>query len=291
MDAFSRLDMDFKIVVGRSIGKQFSKNIFYQVSHEFTNIFRFIEYPPFLLGTIRALENQDNKCYLSSAELEYWENKWFMHEKFEELSIAHPKTYRLKTCELFEFDTLDFPFILKEINSQGSKGLHKIENRKQLIEKANYLLSRGKQRILAQKLVAMSRDLRVTVVGDTIRLAYWRINNSREWRPTSTSHGSAIDFDNFPENWRQYFIDVTRKLNLSTAAYDVAWENDDLETVPQILEVSTSYQPNPVQPERFKNLSYKKYRQSFFNSNPYFKTRVETQFDFCYYRMMNWLEK
>ncbi|WP_264291210.1 hypothetical protein [Aliarcobacter butzleri] len=36
------------------------------------------------------------------------------------------------------------------------------------------------------------------------------------------------------------------KFNLDTGAFDIAWNNDDLNTEPYFLEVSPFYQPNPI---------------------------------------------
>jgi len=91
----------------------------------------------------------------------------------------------------------------------------------------------------------MRRDLRVICVGDEIVHYYWRINNDKDWKPTSTGKGSSVDFEFFPEQWRDFILSEFKKFNIPTGAFDVAWENDDLNTQPLILEVSPTYQVNP----------------------------------------------
>ena len=110
------------------------------------------------------------------------------------------------------------------------KGVYKIENASQL-EKLNF----KNDIYIFQKLLNIRRDLRVTIVGDEIVHFYWRINNSKDWRPTSTGHGSSVDFVNFPEKWRNFIINEFKKLDLVTGALDIAWENDDLNNEPLIL--------------------------------------------------------
>ena len=271
--------LEYRLILGRNIGKISNSNIIYQVSHEFMNIFKFTHYPPFLLGTVKALESQNNKLFLSSLELEYWENKDFMQRKFVEFDISHPKSFVIDTQNLPAFSSLPFPYLIKEVNSQGSKGLHKIEDKENLITVASELAIRGEHTAVVQQLINMTKDLRVTIIGDEVVLAYWRINPGKEWRPTSTTHGSSVDFGNFPEQWKSYFIEITKRMNLSAGAYDVCWQNDDVNTQPMILEVSPSFQPNPTLPAHLLHVPYKDYKKIIFTKNPFFKERINTVID------------
>ncbi len=267
--------LPYRLILGRKIGKIKDSKIIYQLSHEFLNIFQFIHYPPFLLGVTEALESQNNTIFLNSKEVAFWENKDYMQEMFLKFDISHPKTFVLATDkDLKSFSSLPFPYIIKEVNSQGSKGLHKIVDNASLITVTEDLLKRGEVTVIAQQIVKMTKDIRVTIVGDEVVLYYWRINPDKEWRPTSTSLGSSVDFGNFPEKWRSYFIDITKRMGLSSAAYDVCWENDDVETQPMILEVSPSFQPNPSLPAHLSTIPYKDYKTLFFTKNPFFKERI-----------------
>lgn len=266
--------LPYRLIIGRKIGKIKDSKIIYQVSHEFLNIFRFTHYPPFLIGIAKALESQNNTIFLSSKEVAFWENKDYMQEMFAKLDISHPKTFVPETASLAGFASLAYPYIIKEVNSQGSKGLHKITDHATLVDVTKDLQQRGEVTVIAQQIVKMTRDIRVTVVGEEVVLSYWRINHDKEWRPTSTSRGSSVDFGNFPEKWRSYFIDITKRMELSTAAYDVCWENDDVNTQPMILEVSPSFQPNPVLPAHLAHIPYKNYKRIFFTKKPFFKERI-----------------
>jgi hypothetical protein len=131
--------------------------------------------------------------------------------------------------------------------------------------------------IIKQELVNMRKDLRVILVGDEIVHYYWRINKSKDWKPTSTSFGSEVDFDNFPEHWRKHILDTFKKLNLTTGAFDITWQNDDLDSVPLYLEVSPVYQPNPKIELNGKEYAY--YKKSFSPFNAYDRKFVELIFN------------
>jgi len=96
-----------------------------------------------------------------------------------------------------------------------------------------------------------------------------------EWKPTSTSHGSGVDFITFPEKWRDYIISTFQKLQITTGAFDIAWQNDDLETEPYFLEVSPFYQPNPPADLTNKLFSYGQYKKMLLFSNSWDKLYVE----------------
>ena len=119
--------------------------------------------------------------------------------------------------------------------------------------------------LIKQQLINMRKDLRVILVGGEIVHYYWRINLSGEWKPTSTSFGSKVDFGNFPEQWRQHIIDTFKKLELTAGAFDITWEGDDLSQEPLYLEVSPVFQPNPKIEMRDKSYAYfKKMVNKFF---------------------------
>ena len=59
------------------------------------------------------------------------------------------------------------------------------------------------------------------------------------------SYGCDVDFDFFPENERSHIIETFKKLDLSSGASDITWQNDDLDSTPIYIEVSPIYQPIP----------------------------------------------
>ena len=129
---------------------------------------------------------------------------------------------------------------------------------------------------LFQELLNIRKDFRITFVGDEIVLTYWRLNPNDEWRPTASSYGSKISFDNFPDIWQSYFLEVMNKLNLRMAAFDYAWEDDDLNTKPYLLEVSPRFSPNP----RYDpiDISYSEWKKRIFSRNSYASLQVKQIF-------------
>jgi hypothetical protein len=86
-----------------------------------------------------------------------------------------------------------------------------------------------------------------------------------------------VDFENFPEHWRQHIIDTFKKLNLTSGAFDITWQNDDLNSVPLYLEVSPVFQPNPKIELNGKEYAY--YKKSFSPFNTYDTKFVQLIFD------------
>jgi hypothetical protein len=262
--SFIKYNVPFRIYIGKKIGRFSNSNIFFFSTAGY-NEYGFISYTETLHFISKQLERQNNNVYPTSNECLYWENKIYMHTKFKELNINHPETIILSHDMSNEDLPLPIPFLLKEPHSSSSMGIYKITSQeqytdllfgeKQLLKKNNHLI--------AQRLINMRRDMRITLVGDEICLHYWRINKSTEWRPTATGYGSDVDFVSFPEKWRGYIISECAKFGLNSLGADIAFENDDLTTEPLFLEVSPFYQPNPVVFENELKVPYGVYKKQF----------------------------
>lgn len=277
IQSFVDNNKSFKIILGSNIGTISNKKIFYNISKLFNN-YGFSNHSATIISVIDELEKQNNVLYPSLKELKYWENKSYMHRSFDKLNISTPKT--LIVSKPIDIDSVDikYPCLMKECNSSGSLGLHKVENKnelKHLISKQN---KQGKYEFLVQELINMRKDLRVVFVDGEIVLHYWRINKSDTWKPTSTGHGSNVDFVFFPENCRKEISLIIKKLEIRTGAFDIAWENDDLSTKPIILEVSPSYMPNPKIPEKWSHISYGDYKRKLTLKNSYVKEYIDLVF-------------
>jgi glutathione synthase/RimK-type ligase-like ATP-grasp enzyme len=258
INSLSKKEIKFELYLGKNIGKFHDKIIYLAYDFE-QNIFGLNDYTKQLYLIITELEKQSNIVFPTSNEFLFWENKQYMHEEFERLNISQPKTKIVSNYNEVDIGSLTFPFLIKEVHSCQSNGIFKIE------KPADYLNLKSKLTgnvFLIQELLNIRRDLRVTIVGSEIVHFYWRINNQQEWKPTSTGHGSSVDFVNFPLKWKAFIISEFLKLNLATGGLDIAWQNDDLFSKPIILEVSPTYQLNPVTfSEKFikKYGYYKKY--------------------------------
>jgi hypothetical protein len=62
-------------------------------------------------------------------------------------------------------------------------------------------------------------------------------------------------------------FDSFKRLEITTGAFDVAWENDDLDTEPFVLEVSPVYQPNPPVSMKNFNFGYGEYKKKLMFKN------------------------
>lgn len=253
----------FSIFTGKDYHRLKNKVIFYNASELFNNTGH-INYTEFLVSWCRQLESNGNKVMLGSHEIVYWENKAYMHQRFDELGIHAPPTKLFKSVEQLTTAAINFPCLIKEEHSYGSLGVHKINSREEAIELCtSEKFKKRNETIIVQQLVDMHMDFRVIIIGDEIVLHYWRTNPSKEWKPTSTMHGSNVDFVTFPEQWRAYIMDTFKRLNISTGAFDITWQHDDLNTEPIILEVSPTYQPNPPVDLTGRGFTYGEFKKKF----------------------------
>jgi len=255
--SLSKKGVKFKFYFGKNIGKFHNKIIYLTYDFEH-NLFGLRNYTKQLYLIISELENQSNIVFPSSREYLFWENKQYMHEEFERLNISHPKTKVITDYYDVNLKSLNFPFLIKEVHSCQSNGIYKVEKPE---DYQNLKTKLAGTVFLTQDLLNMRRDLRVTIVGSEIVHFYWRINNQAEWKPTSTGHGSSVDFLNFPSEWAKYIVDEFLKLNLVTGGIDIAWQDDDLSTVPLFLEVSPTYQLNPVTSNPIHIMNYGDYKK------------------------------
>ena len=265
VNAFIKNNISFRIFYSNKIGKLHNKTIFHTVNRSL-NIFGFANQTHIYQHVLYCLQTQGNMLYPTLEEVNFWENKVYMHRKFEDLNIREPFTELYNTDKKIDTSSFVYPFLVKAEHSASSQGLYKIST----LQEFEHLISSDKFKmenevLIKQQLINMRKDLRVILVGGEIVHYYWRINLSGEWKPTSTSFGSKVDFGNFPEQWRQHIIDTFKKLELTAGAFDITWEGDDLSQEPLYLEVSPVFQPNPKIEMRDKSYAYFKKKLSPFN--------------------------
>jgi glutathione synthase/RimK-type ligase-like ATP-grasp enzyme len=267
----------FKIEKTKNIGKYHNKKIFIFYSRFFPS-YGFLDYTREMHAVIKQLEFQGNKVYPSSYEYNYWENKVWMHSNFIDKKISHPfsHTFTINNFSIVPKEFV-FPFLVKRIHSAGGKDIYKIDSLERWNEICNMFSG---EEVILQEFLDIRRDLRITFVGDKIVHHYWRINNSSVWKPTSTGFGSSVDFESFPEHWRNFLIQQFKSFNILTAGMDVAWKNDDLTTPPVILEISPSYQlnPLPINPQDF--ISYGIFKKKLdWGKTSYIKNYIDITFN------------
>jgi len=268
---------NYRLFFGKKVGNLHNKNIFFSLNNFFDfNIFT--NYSQSISNTISQLESQGNKVLPNSREILFWENKAYMHKEFDRLNIHSPKSYLIKNISDIESIKFAYPCLFKNVHSYHSKGIYKMESKEQaqafLIE---YHREHPNTEFIAQELLNIRKDIRIILIDDEIILHYWRKNLSNEWRPTSTSHGSTIDFVSFPEHWRKHIIDTFKKLGISTGAFDIAFNNDDINSDPLVLEISSHYYPNPIIDTANMKYSYGELKRKTWNS--FDKLYIDTVFE------------
>lgn len=238
-------------------------------------------YPELLIEYAEKKECEGNIIFPSSKEVAYLENKEFMHEQFELLGIRTPRTIIYHRADEIVENELSFPLLLKGAHSSGSLDVHKMNSYEDLmnfLSESNFATVH--QCIILQELLPIRRDLRVTFIHDEIVLHYWRINLGKDWQPTSTSHGNNVDFNNFPEVWRDFIISEFKKLEVPMGAFDVTWVNDDISQMPYILEFSPRFTPNPPFKDSRKNNQYGLRKRDVLGKDVYCRNQVELIFSF-----------
>jgi glutathione synthase/RimK-type ligase-like ATP-grasp enzyme len=255
-------------------GNVYNKKIIWSPIKDFDK-FDFINYPATLSFIAAQLESQGNRVFISSNEVSYLENKYFMHEMFDKYNIRTPKTWIFKSLQDVTYEFLEFPLLYKGVHSSGSLDIIKFENIDILKIFINDLKLIGLDKsIVLQKLLNIRRDMRVTVVGDEILYSFWRINPNKEWMTTATKNGSYIEFIDFPLKWKSFILDTVKKLHLDIAGLDIAFDNDNLDSEPYIIEISPRFSQNP--PYQNKNMKYKDYKSKAFIKNSFRNNQTRT---------------
>ncbi len=251
----------------KSVGKIRHKTVLL-MPHFKLDPYRFDNYAVHIFNLAKRLENQGNFVFPESKELKYWENKIYMYRQFSALDIPFPKTTIIESNKIDQVSKdLEYPCILKEPHSYGSRGLHLIHAQMEFSssKKIRRALEKNPE-IIVQSIVPMKMDIRVIVVGNEVVSSYTRRNLAPEWRPTSTVYGSGVTFNTFPDQWKETMVKYTQNLGLTSAAYDVCWEHDDTNSAPIILEVSPLYHPNP---ENSTTENYSAWKRGILSTHQY----------------------
>ena len=241
---------DFRLRFGlRKLNDFQGKLIFFNMSERF-NLSGYQNYTNSILNFVDQMEEQRNICIPNRRDVEFWENKVFMHEQFDECGVNAPRTDILRFADKVPKD-LEYPLILKEVHSKGAEGVYKINSYKELKDKlAVPSIWRDNNELLVQQFLNIRTDIRIVFIGGELMYYHWRFNEKKsEWEPTTYKKGTTADFYNFPEQWREIITEEFTKLDMVSGAFDIAWDNDDYNSMPLVLEVSPSFFPNPRPPK------------------------------------------
>ena len=270
------MNIPFRLVFGfRKLMDVENSTIYYNLSELYADQ-PGDDYSEALLKFQEHLLARNNRLVPSHEDSKFWENKIYMHQRFKELEIPHPQTFLIDEQNAPPVaQEVEFPVLLKPAHASGSTGIIKIDDAQSSDET---IASNQHKEYMIQQWVDMRRDLRLIYIGDELVLHYWRVNNLEHWRPTSTSHGSSVDFETLPEKWMDFIFQQYKKLDLKTGAFDITWKNDDLSGEPLFLEVSPSYMPNPAPVGKYLNEPYVEFKKSIFGKNAYYKEYVDLIF-------------
>lgn len=260
---FKNNNISYNIVFGlKNINKIVNSKVIYNPGYEinYWNIEYDVAFFPLLS---KVLENQSNCVIPSSYEINFWENKSFMHNKFNNANIVSPKTYIVNSTNInFVISEIDRSsrWLFKPNHSKSSLGIIEIKDNLN-----SFLINelKSNKEVVLQKIIDIDRDCRIIIVEGKVALQYWRNKvESKEWIPTSTSSGSTVTFMDYSEFLSNWAINATNKLKLRSAAWDIVFDiNDKNLENPMALEVSPVYYPNPRE-NYLVNTAYKEYKNN-----------------------------
>lgn len=251
----------------------FEKNIYWSPEITTTPI-NIRNYTSLFVHIAKELESQGCNVYPNSYEINFLENKVFMHEQFKLKNIPHPKTslmssYNPNLLSSLEpnddIEDIEFPLIWKGEHSAGSRDIKMIESEaelKHLINQKNFQIENPN--LILQQFFDIRKDLRVNVIGNEVVLCFWRKNKSNSWMPTASEFGAKIDYNEIPIQLFDQFVDIAKRLNLDIAGFDVIFEDDDVNKPFKILEVSPRYSPNPKFDVSKKKHTYSQFKSKIF---------------------------
>jgi glutathione synthase/RimK-type ligase-like ATP-grasp enzyme len=278
IDACARHLDDFRIKIGYKRTLTLKNQTIYHNLSKLYNSFEGRNQAESILNLQKLWLENGNTILPRQEDSRFWENKLYMHQRFAELQIPHPVTVIVDRANPAPAQPpMAFPFLFKPAHSSGSQGIIKIEDESQY---RRVVGASPHEEYMLQELIDMRRDLRLIYIGSELVLHYWRINEGKEWRPTSTGHGSSVDFESLPEAWMDRIFQEYKKLNLVAGAFDITWRNDDLSTPPLFLEVSPSFMPNPGPSEMFRSRPYSEFKKQLWGKDAYYKKYIDLVFDF-----------
>lgn len=153
---------------------------------------------------------------------------------FHMCGIPHPRTrvFYGETQKKTIMDFFSFPFIAKKARgSAKGKGVFLINNREEL---AVYLKHHSPAYI--QEYLPIDRDMRIIIIGQKIRLAFWRISTSDNFK-TNLSQGGAVCFDPLPKE----ALDLAERTALTCGWDDVGIDMVMHKDRPYVLEGNMKY--------------------------------------------------
>ena len=282
---------DFKLQFGvNQMDRIQNRNVFFNISSRF-NTEGYQNYTKSILHFVDQMSEQRNNCIPNRRDVEFWENKVFMHNEFDRLNISTPKTTILRYGDGIP-DVIKYPIIIKEVHSKGAEGVYKINSKKDLEELLiKPSIWRNNNELLVQEFLNIRSDIRIVFIGNELIYFHWRYNEkNNEWEPTTYKQGTTADFYNYPEQWKDFISEEFRKLDIVSGAFDIAWDNDDYDSKPLVLEVSPSFFPNPTPPKNHA-IRYGDYKHKLYIRDSWERRYIDNAFYIKEKQIVAYLEK
>ncbi len=158
-------------------------------------------------------------------------NKVYLHDAFSYNQVPSLRTYTLSDAELSTLDhlesTLNYPMILKMPESAFSRGVYKVKNREELLEKATHLLS-ASALYIAQEYLLTEYDWRIGIINGRALYAcryfmaknHWQIYNHQAKRNTSGGFDALPTFE-VPSHVLKAALDAAAVVGKSLYGIDI----------------------------------------------------------------------
>jgi ribosomal protein S6--L-glutamate ligase len=170
---------------------------------------------------------------------------------FEKLKIPHPATKRWISVKKFR-DTLkaesgslhEMPFFLKADKSHEGEGIHWVTDSNSLEKALGSLEKGGSDKFVSQELISCGGNVLRAVVLHKRIVTYWKKPGTRDEVVTSVSRGSRVDKKWKPElqeKARAQALWICEKTGIDLAAFDFAFNLDQLDSQPYLLEINYSF--------------------------------------------------
>lgn len=201
-----------------------------------------------LSSIANEFEKRGSLLYPTSFWYSLYENKKNIALLFKRCGVKHPTTHYFTNLDDALSAQIKFPVVIKHPYSCASNFMSQAYSKQEYKAAVTKIISRFGECVVQQKIL-FTKEARITYVGDKAIHGYFRIKKDSKSLSGSTRFGSICDFNIDLEKMSKFISSFRKKTNISIAAVDVAWDNDDTSTEPYFFEVSPIFSmnvPGPV---------------------------------------------
>jgi gamma-F420-2:alpha-L-glutamate ligase len=150
--------------------------------------------------------------------------RYFINKKadilnFSSANLPIPKTYIFSDLNQIDSNELEFPLIMKGINSSQGKKIFKVNSKADILQIVNEVGGKLSD-YLIQELVDYTHDIRLIVIGDRVLGAMQRIPQEGEFRANFSLGGSVVKYD-APEDMKDIAIKTAKSCELLVSGVDI----------------------------------------------------------------------